>query len=73
MNIKALGTALKNKVTSAAGAPGRVAYDVLKKPHDDYKMKKADEKYGFIKDYQAKKKTGTSISAKDEAIYQSMK
>jgi len=69
MNIKALGTALKNK----AGAPGRFLYDTLKKPHDDLNMKRADERYAFIKDRQAKRKSGVPVSAKDEAIYQSMK
>jgi hypothetical protein len=69
MNIKAIGTALKKK----AGAPGEFLYDKLKKPHDDLKMKRADEKYAFVKDYQAKKKTGTAISNQDRAKYESMK
>jgi len=68
-HLKALGTALKKK----AGAPGEFLYDKLKKPHDDYKMEKSNKEYGFVKDYQAKKKSGVSISAKDQAIYQTMK
>ncbi len=68
-HLKAIGTALKKK----AGAPGEFLYDKLKKPHDDYKMKKSDEKYAFVKDMQAKRKTGVPISAQDSAKYQMMK
>lgn len=73
MNIKAIGTALKNKVTSAAGAPGRAAYNKFVKPHDDLKMKRADEKYAFLKDYQAKRKSGAPITNMEQAKYQTLK
>jgi len=69
MNIKALGTALKKK----AGAPGEFLYDKLKKPHDDLKMKRADEKYAFVKDYQAKRKSGAPITNMEQAKYQTLK
>lgn len=69
MNIKAISTALKNKVTSAAGAPGR-AYVANKTATF---QKNNDKEVGFLKDYNAKSKSGAPISNKDRAIFQSIK
>ena len=73
MNIKALGTALKKKTRSAAGAPGRAAYNVTKGRHDKYKMAKQDKEYGFLKDYNAKTKRGVPVTPKERAQFNMFK
>jgi hypothetical protein len=65
-----LGTAIKNKLRSAAGAPGRAIYNKLVKPHDDLKMDRSNTEYAFLKDYNAKAKRGIGISNVDEAKMQ---
>jgi hypothetical protein len=67
------GTAIKKKLRSAAGAPGRALYNAVKKPHDDYKMAKADKDFAFLKDYNAKDKAGVPISNKERAQFQMYK
>jgi hypothetical protein len=65
-----LGTAIKNKLRSAAGAPGRAIYNKVVKPHDDLKMDRSNKEYAFLKDYNAKAKRGIEISNVDEAKMQ---
>jgi len=67
MNIKALGTALKNKIVDKTS-------DVLAAPKVKYyesKSRQSDKNYNFIKDYQAKKKNGVTTQ-KEDAQYQGM-
>jgi hypothetical protein len=78
--MESIGKAIKNKIKGAtktarsmAGAPGRALYNAVKKPHDDYKLAKADKDYAFLKDYNAKDKSGAPISNKDRAIFQMYK
>lgn len=68
-----MATALKNKVRSAAGAPGRMAYNATKGRHDAYKLAKSDKDVGFLKDYNAKQKSGVPIPAQDRAKFQMYK
>jgi hypothetical protein len=46
-----LGTAIKKKIRSAAGAPGRAVYNKVFKPHADYKLDKTNKEANFLKDY----------------------
>lgn len=62
MNIKAIGKALTNKVGGVMAAP-KVAYH-------EAKSKQADSRYHFVKDMQAKRKSGAPISAKEQAQYE---
>ena len=71
--MKQYAQALKNRVRSAAGAPGRVAYKATKGRHDKYKMDKSNKEYGFLKDYNAKSKRGVPISSKEQAQFQMLK
>jgi hypothetical protein len=68
MNIKALGTALKNKVTSKVGGAMAAPYVKVK----ESQTRTADRNYNFLKDYSAKNKRGIATE-KEQAIYKSMK
>lgn len=61
--------AIKNKVRSAAGAPGRAIVN----RHSAYKQQKADKEYGFLKDYNAKSKRGVPTSPQEQAQFQMIK
>ena len=65
--------AIKNRVRSAAGAPGRALYKATKGRHDKYRQEKSDREVGFLKDYNAKSKRGTPISNKEQAQFQMFK
>lgn len=71
--LNSLATALKNKARSAAGAPGRAIFNKVIKPHYDLKMEKSNKEYGFLKDYNAREKSGVENSPKDRAIFESFK
>ena len=68
-----LTKALKNKARSAAGAPGRAVYKATKGRHDKYKLDKTNKETGFLKDYNAKSKSGAPISNKERAQFQMFK
>lgn len=70
-----LGTAIKNKLRSAAGAPGRAIFNKLIKPHHDLKLKRSDEEVGFLKDYNAREQSGGAVqnSNVDRAKFQGIK
>jgi hypothetical protein len=61
--------ALKNKVRSAMGAPGRAM--VNRKVQ--YNQAKSDREVGFLKDYNAKDKRGAPISPQDRARFEMIK
>lgn len=68
-----LGTAIKNKLRSAAGAPGRAIYNKVVKPHDDYKMNKSNDEYKFLKSYNDRSKSRMPISDKERAQFEMFK
>jgi hypothetical protein len=68
-----LGTAIKNKLRSAAGAPGRAIYNKMFKPHDDYKMDKSNDEYKFLKSYNDRSKSRVPVSNKERAQFQMFK
>jgi len=69
MNIKALGTALKNKVTSKVGGAMAAPYVKVKESQARTHNKNAD----FLKDYNAKSKSGVPVSNKEQAQFQGLK
>lgn len=69
MNIKALGTALKNKVTDKVG--GAMATPYIK--YQEAKQKQADNRYQIAKDYNTKRKAGVPVSGKEQAQFQMVK
>lgn len=73
MSLVAKASALKKKVRSAAGAPGRALYSVTKGRHDRYKLDKNDKEVGFLKDYNAKARRGVSTSPQDRARFNMIK
>ncbi len=71
--LNSLATALKNKARSAAGAPGRAIFNKVVKPHFDYKLEKSNKEYAFLKDYNAREKSGVENSNVDRAKFESFK
>lgn len=68
-----LGTAIKNKLRSAAGAPGRGVMKLVHRVTHDPKMRQADKDFNFLKDYNARAKSGVENSDKDRAIFKMYK
>ena len=68
-----MATALKNKVTHAAGAPGRAVYDMAMGSYNKTKEKQSDDRYKVAKSYNDKKKSGVPISNKENAQFQMVK
>lgn len=68
-----MATALKNKVTHAAGAPGRAAYDMAMGSHNKIKEKQSNDRYMVAKSYNDKKKSGVPVTDKENAQFQMVK
>lgn len=68
--LNSLATALRKKMS----APLTKAIRFFPKKHEDYKMKKSEEEYAFLKDYNAREQSGGAVqnSDKDRAIVKSM-
>ena len=66
-----LATALRKKMS----APLTKALRYIPKKHEDYKMKKSNEEYAFLKDYNAREQSGGAVqnSDKDRAIFKMIK
>lgn len=71
--LNSLATALKNKARNAAGAPGRGVRNIINLATHDPKMRQADKDFKFLKDYNARAKSGVDNSDKDRAIFESFK
>lgn len=63
-HLKAIGKALTNKVGGVMAAP--------KVKYHESKSRKANERYGITKDYQAKKMSG-ALDSKTQAQYEGVK
>lgn len=64
-----LATALRKKMS----APLTKALRYIPKKHEDYKMNKSNKEYGFLKDYNAREKSGVNNSDKDQAIFRQIR